>query len=128
MSLIDRLIKNSTIDETSTLEDSKVYGKSDMIPTPVPMINVALSGSIDGGLTPGLTILAGPSKHFKSGFSLLMARIASRAFAHFPRTVNSPVSSSRSRRTWACARGTVSRRRRRSTGSAAASTSPCSGM
>ena len=73
MSLIDRLIKNSTIDETSTLEDSKVYGKSDMIPTPVPMINVALSGSIDGGLTPGLTILAGPSKHFKSGFSLLMA-------------------------------------------------------
>ena len=73
MSLIDRLIKNSTIDETSTLDESKIYGKSDMIPTPVPMINVALSGSIDGGLTPGLTILAGPSKHFKSGFSLLMA-------------------------------------------------------
>jgi RecA/RadA recombinase len=73
MSLIDRLIKNSTIDETATLEDSKIYGKSDMIPTPVPMINVALSGSIDGGLTPGLTILAGPSKHFKTGFSLLIA-------------------------------------------------------
>jgi len=37
------------------------------------MVNVALSGSIDGGLTPGLTVLAGPSKHFKSAFSLLMA-------------------------------------------------------
>jgi RecA/RadA recombinase len=37
------------------------------------MINVALSGKIDGGLTPGLTVLAAPSKHFKTAFSLLMA-------------------------------------------------------
>ena len=44
-----------------------------MIPTPVPMINVALSGTIDGGMTPGLTMLAGPSKHFKTGFALLLA-------------------------------------------------------
>ena len=44
-----------------------------MIPTSVPMINVALSGTVDGGITPGLTMLAGPSKHFKSGFALLLA-------------------------------------------------------
>lgn len=44
-----------------------------MTPTDVPMINVALSGSIDGGLAPGLTVLAGPSKHFKTSFALLMA-------------------------------------------------------
>jgi RecA/RadA recombinase len=37
------------------------------------MVNVALSGRIDGGLTPGLLMLAGPSKHFKSAFALLMA-------------------------------------------------------
>jgi RecA/RadA recombinase len=73
MSLKDRLIKNSTIDYTSTLTDSKIYGKKDMIPTRVPMINVGLSGRIDGGLTPGLTVLAAPSKHFKTAFSLLMA-------------------------------------------------------
>lgn len=73
MSLIDKLLKNSSITETAILNESKVYGKSDMIPTSVPMINVALSGTIDGGLTPGLTVLAGPSKHFKSGFSLLIA-------------------------------------------------------
>lgn len=53
--------------------DSKVYGKKDMAPTQVPMVNVALSGRIDGGLTPGLLVLAGPSKHFKSAFALLMA-------------------------------------------------------
>jgi RecA/RadA recombinase len=73
MSLINRLIKNSTIEDTAVLTDSKIYGKKDMIQTNVPMVNVALSGSVDGGLTPGLTVLAGPSKHFKSAFSLLMA-------------------------------------------------------
>jgi RecA/RadA recombinase len=73
MSLINRLIKNSTISETAILTESKIYGKKDMITTSVPMVNVALSGSVDGGLTPGLTVLAGPSKHFKSAFSLLMA-------------------------------------------------------
>lgn len=73
MSLKERLIKNSTIDYTATLTDSKIYGKKDMIPTRVPMINVALSGRVDGGLTPGLTVLAAPSKHFKTAFSLLMA-------------------------------------------------------
>ena len=37
------------------------------------MINVALSGDPDGGLTSGLTVLAGPSKHFKTSFGLLIA-------------------------------------------------------
>ena len=73
MSLKDRLIKNSTIDLTATLTDSKIYNKKDMIPTPVPGINIALSGNLDGGLTPGLLVLAAPSKHFKTAFSLLMA-------------------------------------------------------
>jgi len=73
MSLKEKLIKNSTIELTSTLTESKVYTKKDMIQTPVPMINVALAGSIDGGITPGLTMLAGPSKHFKTGFALLLA-------------------------------------------------------
>jgi len=73
MSLKDKLIKNSTIEMTSTLTDSKIYTKKDVITTPVPMINVALSGTVDGGITPGLTMLAGPSKHFKTGFALLMA-------------------------------------------------------
>jgi len=73
MSLKDKLIKNSTIDLTASLIDSKIFTKKDMIPTSVPMINVALSGSVDGGITPGLTMLAGPSKHFKTGFALLLA-------------------------------------------------------
>jgi RecA/RadA recombinase len=73
MSLLEKLTKNSTIKLTSVITESKVFGKKDMAPTPVPMINVALSGRIDGGLVPGLLMLAGPSKHFKSAFALLMA-------------------------------------------------------
>lgn len=73
MSLREKLIKNSTINYTSTLSDSKIYTKKDSIPTQVPLINVALSGTVDGGITPGLTMLAGPSKHFKTGFALLLA-------------------------------------------------------
>ncbi len=73
MSLREKLIKNSTVSYTSTLEDSKIYTKKDVIPTHVPMINVALSGTVDGGIVPGITMLAGPSKHFKTGFALLLA-------------------------------------------------------
>jgi RecA/RadA recombinase len=73
MSLKEKLIKNSTIEFTATLDQSKIFTKKDMVPTTVPMINVALSGSVDGGIVPGITMLAGPSKHFKTGFALLMA-------------------------------------------------------
>ena len=73
MSIMDKLKKNSKIKETSILADSKFFTEKDMVPTDVPMMNVALSGSIDGGLAPGLTVLAGPSKHFKTSFALLMA-------------------------------------------------------
>ena len=58
---------------TAPISESKVYGKKDMCPTPIPMVNVALSGRLDGGLAPGLLVLAGPSKHFKSAFALVMA-------------------------------------------------------
>ena len=73
MSLKEKLLKNSTVKLTSMLADSALYKTKDMITTPVPMINVALSGRIDGGLTPGVTMLAGPSKHFKTGYALLLA-------------------------------------------------------
>lgn len=71
--LLNRLTKNTTIKETDVLSESKVYNKKDCISTPIPMINVALSGRLDGGLMPGLTGLAGPSRHFKSLFAFIMA-------------------------------------------------------
>lgn len=72
--LLAKLKKNSTIEDSDILAQSKFFNDKDMIPTQVPMVNVALSGSLTGGLTPGLTMWAGPSKHFKTAFSLLMAK------------------------------------------------------
>ena len=74
MSILDKIKKNSSIKESAILSKSKFFTDKDMIPTSVPIINVALSGKLDGGLTPGLTMWAGPSKHFKTAFSLLMAK------------------------------------------------------
>ena len=74
MSLLTKLKKNSTIKDSDVLSESKFFHAKDMIQTPVPMINVALSGKLDGGLTPGLTVFAGPSKHFKTAFALLLAK------------------------------------------------------
>ena len=74
MSILSKLQKNSTIKDTAILSESKFFTKKDMIPTSIPIINLALSGRLDGGLTPGLTMWAGPSKHFKTAFSLLMAK------------------------------------------------------
>jgi hypothetical protein len=74
MSLLEKLKKNSTIKDSAILSKSKFFNDKDMIPTAVPMINVALSGRLDGGITPGLTMWAGPSKHFKTALSLLMAK------------------------------------------------------
>jgi RecA/RadA recombinase len=73
MSIMDKLKKNSRLKTSEVLSESKFFNEKDMIKTDVPMINVALSGDPDGGLSAGLTVLAGPSKHFKTSFALLMA-------------------------------------------------------
>jgi|TARA_R110001599_G_scaffold40247_2_gene122468 RecA/RadA recombinase len=70
---MDKLKKNSKLKHTDVLSESKFFNEKDFTPTDVPMINVALSGSVDGGLSSGLIVLAGPSKHFKTSFALLMA-------------------------------------------------------
>ena len=72
--LLERIKKNSSIRETDILTDSKFFGDKDLIQTSVPAVNVALSGKLDGGLTPGLTVFAGPSKHFKTAFAMLLIK------------------------------------------------------
>ena len=56
------------------MSESKILNQSDPVPTAVPMINVALSGKFDGGITSGLTVIAGPSKNYKTSFGLLMMK------------------------------------------------------
>lgn len=72
--LLKKLQKNSTIAEASVLAKSALFENRDIASTNVPMMNVALGAHLNGGLTSGLTMFAGPSKHFKSAFSLLLVK------------------------------------------------------
>ena len=71
-SIMDKLRSNSTVKASSIVADSKFFSSKDLVDTGVPALNIALSGDIDGGLASGLTVIAGPSKHFKSNISLIM--------------------------------------------------------
>lgn len=72
--LLDKILKNSTTKLTSVLSESVMFKDKDIIPIDVPLLNIAFSGDLDGGLASGLTLLAGPSKSFKSLMSLIMVR------------------------------------------------------
>ena len=74
MSLLDKIKKNSTIKDSAVLSKSKFFNAKDVVTTQIPIVNVILSAMLDGGFTPGFTMWAGPSKHFKTAFSLLMAK------------------------------------------------------
>jgi len=73
MSIMAKLKKNSKVAGTAVLSNSEFFRDKDVTTIDVPMLNVALSGRIDGGLVSGMTVLAGPSKHFKTSFALKMA-------------------------------------------------------
>lgn len=74
MSLMEKLKKNSTVAESSILSKSIIFNDNDMVTTPVPALNIALSGMVDGGISCGLTQWCGESSRFKSLFCLLMAK------------------------------------------------------
>lgn len=71
--LLAKIRKNSTIKETALLSESDFINKVDETSTSIPAINIALSGTIDGGLRSGILTIAGPSRHFKTMYSLYMA-------------------------------------------------------
>ena len=72
VSLRDRMLKTSTIKKTTILGDSPLFKPKKFYDTGIPIINLALSGDVDKGIFPGVTIIAGPSKHFKTKISLEM--------------------------------------------------------
>jgi hypothetical protein len=74
-SLRDRLMAASGNKLAAIYSESKYTDKSDScIQTSIPMLNVALSGHWDGGLMYGITIIAGPSKHFKTQTGLYLVK------------------------------------------------------
>lgn len=71
MSIFEKLSKVGI--KATSLGESEVYGDRDIVSIDrAPVVNIALSGDLDGGLGSGVGVLAGPSKHFKSNTGLLM--------------------------------------------------------
>ncbi len=73
MGILDKLMKNSSLKDIALLDKSVMMNNIDETPTEIPAINLALSGSLDGGLKSGILTIAGPSRHFKSMYALIMA-------------------------------------------------------
>lgn len=63
--LLARLKKASKLENVDVLSHSKVLSEKDVVPLPIPALNIAMSGSLHGGLSAGLTVFAGESRTFK---------------------------------------------------------------
>lgn len=70
MSLLEKMLKSGNIKGASVLSKSSFFNAKESIPTDLPILNIAFSGNLDGGLLPGLTVVAGASKSFKTMLSL----------------------------------------------------------
>lgn len=68
--LASKLLNSGSTKGASLMSESSFFKDKEFIPTQHPVLNIAFSGEVDGGLVSGLTILAGESKTFKSALSL----------------------------------------------------------
>jgi len=66
LTLLDRLSAIHTSTHASIYSESPLFAEADIIPTDLPILNVAFSGSFDGGLVSGVTVFAGLSKSYKT--------------------------------------------------------------
>jgi hypothetical protein len=66
--LLEKMMKSGAgaSKSSSVLTKSAFFNAKEALQTELPIMNIAFSGSIDGGLMPGLTVLAGESKTFKT--------------------------------------------------------------
>lgn len=70
MSLLEKLQAAGSVG-SEILSQSSFFKPKDITQTNIPIINAAFSGRLDGGLTSGLTVIAGPSKFFKTNLALV---------------------------------------------------------
>jgi len=71
-SLMARLIEAAGKTSRATvLDQSDFFTKDVLAQTDVPLINIMMGGTLDGGITPGSTMLVGDSRTFKTNYCLL---------------------------------------------------------
>jgi len=73
-SLAKRLIQATGKESrASILTDSKFFDKEVVCTTSIPMANLLMSGFVKGGITPGITMVVGDSRTFKTNMCLFLA-------------------------------------------------------
>jgi RecA/RadA recombinase len=68
--LLDKLQKAGSVKNAEILSESSFFNIKDCISTELPILNIAFSGDLNGGLVSGLTVVAGQSKSYKTLLSL----------------------------------------------------------
>jgi RecA/RadA recombinase len=68
--LLEKLLKTGSTKGAAILSESDMFETKPLAVTSLPILNLAFHGKLDGGVPPGVTILAGESKTFKSALSL----------------------------------------------------------
>lgn len=72
LNLRNQILGLKTLKDKASLLSESDFLNFEQVPTEIPELNIALSGSTKGGFIPGLTIFAADSKHFKTNFCLKM--------------------------------------------------------
>jgi RecA/RadA recombinase len=68
--LLEKLQKAGSVKHAEILSESSFFNVKDCISTDLHILNIAFSGDVKGGLVPGLTVVAGQSKSYKTLLSL----------------------------------------------------------
>ena len=64
------MLKAGSVSGAASMADSQFFNAKNLVTTPLPILNIAFSGEVDGGFSPGITVVVGESKTFKSLLSL----------------------------------------------------------
>lgn len=70
--LLNKLKASTKNKLVNVLSESDVFNVKDCATTPIPALNLILSGDVLGGLPTGITTIAAPSAHFKTILGLFM--------------------------------------------------------
>jgi hypothetical protein len=74
MSKILEKIRKNTILKPEILKSSRYFTNETFYSTRIPLLNLALSGKLNGGLPRGIVQIAAPPKHFKTNFMIELIR------------------------------------------------------
>ncbi len=71
MSLTDRLLKSVKINHGASVLSEALKEDVPTVKTPIPILNTFYNGDPEGGLTPGVNVMAGESQTFKTSYGLV---------------------------------------------------------